>query len=58
MKSKSEKKLDEEFEKLGIKPRVYHFVGAKQHYTPFRAITVVTANNLLSWKTLDNIVRK
>lgn len=56
MKSKLEKKLDEEFERFGTKPKIYHFVEGNIHCTPFRAITVATVDNLLSWKRLDEII--
>ena len=38
MKSKLEKVLDEEFERIGIKPHIYHFFGI----CPYNAITIAT----------------
>ena len=55
MKNKTEKKLDEEFERLGVKPRIYHFT---EGVVPFSAITIVV-NSMLSWnemkKMMDNL---
>ena len=45
MNSKTEKKLDEEFEKLEIMPRIYHFVGD----FPFGAVTIAIDNRKLGW---------
>ena len=53
MKSKTEKKLDEEFEKLGIKTRVYHFINIPL----FNAVTVVTPDNR-TYGDIKNIVLK
>ena len=51
MKSKEgkelEEELDKEFERLGIKPRVYHF----RDVAPFNAITVVT-DNIWNWNDI------
>ena len=41
MKSKTEEKLDKEFERIGVKPWIYHFVG---NVYPYRAITVAMGN--------------
>lgn len=41
MKSKTEQKLDAEFERMGVRPRIYHFAS----FTPlFNAITIVDIN--------------
>lgn len=40
MKSKIEEKLDKEFEELGIKPRIFHFVSGSLRY-PYAGITIV-----------------
>lgn len=38
MKSKIEEQLDSEFEKMGVRPRVYHFT---ENVEPFKAVTIV-----------------
>ncbi|MGB7532977.1 MAG: hypothetical protein WA977_08415 [Halobacteriota archaeon] len=43
MKSKTEKKLDEEFERLGIIPRIYHFRKLGMN---LNAITIATVSEL------------
>ena len=53
MKSKTEKKLDEEFEKLGIKTRVYHFMDIPL----FNAVTIVICDNR-SYGDIKSIVLK
>jgi len=63
MKSKVEEKLDKEFEKLGVKPRVYHFTKG---VAPFRAISIVEdcqlAGNKRGWnntrRALDNVFER
>lgn len=52
MKSKVEIKLDNEFEKLDIKPKIYHFT---EHVKPFTAITIVTADKQ-SWKDIRKMI--
>jgi len=52
MKLKIEKKLDEEFKKFGVKPRVYHFT---KNVEPFNAITVADIQNL-SWKDMFSMI--
>lgn len=41
MKSKTEIGLDKEFERMGVKPRIYHFI---ENTYPYRAVTVVMDN--------------
>ena len=41
MKSKIEEKLDKEFEKIGVKPWIYHFT---EDVYPYRAVTVAKSN--------------
>jgi len=53
MKSKVEKVLDEEFEAMEIKPRVYHFTGVTAKL--FGGITVVD-NSDLSWNGIHNVL--
>lgn len=48
MKSKTEIKLDKEFEKIGVKPRIYYFVGMY----PFGTVTVATDNPEHTWKDI------
>ena len=55
MKSKDEIEVDNEFDKLGIKPRVYHFT--KPIFT-FNAITIVTNDKNKSWKSIAEDIRK
>ena len=38
MKSKTEKKLDDEFKEMGVKPQIYHFI---ENVKPFKAITIL-----------------
>ena len=56
MKSKIEKKLDEEFELLGIRPRIYHF----RDLSLFNAITIATVSDIDEddfWSTFEDINR-
>ena len=53
MKSKIEKKLDEEFEKLGIRPRIYHF----RDIPLFNAVTIAIPNNR-TYEDIKNIILK
>lgn len=53
MKSKTEINLDKEFEKLGIRPRVYHFV---ENVYPYRAITVAMDSRELNTPLLWELV--
>jgi len=50
-RSKREKSLDAEFERMGVKPRVYHFT---KDVGPFRAITIVTEK--YTWATIRYIL--
>ena len=52
MKSKTEINLDKEFEKLGIRPLVYHFVGI----CPFNAITIVTNRKYITYERALEII--
>lgn len=52
MKSKIEERLDKEFEKMEIKPYIYHFVEGIE---PFAAITIVEAMRY-SWNNIKDIV--
>jgi hypothetical protein len=57
MKSKTEIKLDKEFENLGIKPRVYHFTDIPL----FNAVTVAIDNrkqaSINSWEGVADYMR-
>ena len=54
MKSKNEEKLEKEFKRLGVKPRVYHF----RDVYPFNSVTVVTENTKYSWEDIAEIIWK
>ena len=58
MKSKTEIKSDKEFEKLGVRPRVYHFTDG---ITPFTAITTAIApkppHRVRTWNEIEIIVK-
>lgn len=54
MKSKVEEELDKEFEKMGVKPRIYHFRDVYQ----FNGVTVVTENTKYSWKDIAEFIWK
>ena len=54
MKSKPEIKLDEEFERLGIKPRIYHFT---ERVVSFNAITIVTQFDI-TWDRMWELVKE
>ena len=65
MKSKVEERLDIEFEKLGVKPHVYHFTDDVE---PFNAITIVddcdvpVGGSKKSWsskrRVIDNVFER
>ena len=60
MKSKTEKKLDDEFEKLGVEPRIYHF--GSHNNAPLAIFTNITIaldphKLFLSWANLHKILR-
>ena len=60
MKTKTEKKLDEEFETLGVKPRIYHF--GSHNNTPLAIFTNITIaldphKLFLSWTEMHRILR-
>lgn len=49
MKNKTEIKLDKEFERMGVRPRIYHYMDV----SPFIAITIVTDNIDLDWNDIS-----
>ena len=53
MKSKIERELDEEFEKFGIRPQIYHF----RDIPLFNAVTVATPDTR-TWGDIANIILK
>jgi len=64
MKSKVEKQLDIEFEKMGVKPHVYHFTS---NVSPFNAVTIVDdkiplGGNKGAWSNIrgaiDNVFKR
>jgi len=59
MKNKTEKKLDEEFEQFGVKPRIYHFT---EGIAPFAAITIAEDCQLSNRDSmrvvLDNVFKR
>ena len=55
MKSKLEEDLDKEFEKLGMKLRVYHYT---EPYLSFNAITVVTNDKNTDWISIAEDIQK
>lgn len=60
MKTKTEKKLDEEFEMLGAKPRIYHF--GNHNNAPLAIFTNITIaldphKLFLSWTEMHKILR-
>lgn len=56
MKSKTEKKLDEEFERIGVKPNVYHFRDIYLEDTfRFTAITVAAMANCKKNNIINDI---
>ena len=57
MKSKIEKKLDGEFEKFGVKPKIYHFTVDDIPCLPFKAVSVITIDGR-SWKRLYEIIEE
>jgi len=56
MKSKIEIELDRKFERMGVRPKIYHFT---ENVYPFRAVTIATERNI-TWKEgrtlLDDII--
>lgn len=52
MKSKTEQKLDTEFERMGLRPRIYHFTT---NVTPFNAITIAHCGGY-SWSVMKGIL--
>lgn len=55
MKSKTEIILDKELEKLGIRPRIYHF---REHVVPFNAITVAVQTKKLDYKGIAGYMQE
>ena len=54
MKSKLEKQLDTEFEKMEIRPRVYHFT---KDVVPFVSVTIASVN-IRTKNGAKNLIRK
>lgn len=57
MKSKrksGEKELDKEFEKMGVKPRVYHFKDIRR----FGCVTIATEDTRYDWNDLVSFIWK
>ena len=54
-----EKQMDEEFEKLGVRPRVYHFrkYPSVTPY-PFNGVTVVTENPTYNWEIVAGFIKQ
>ncbi|MCK4731832.1 MAG: hypothetical protein KAT65_05165 [Methanophagales archaeon] len=55
MKSKLEIKIDNEFNNLGIKVRIYHFT---EPVFQINAITIVTNNKKWNWKRIADALRE
>lgn len=51
MKSKTEQKLDAEFERMGVRPRIYHFTTG---VAPFNAVTII--DNEQTWEGMEKHV--
>ena len=52
MKSKAEEKLDKAFERIGVKPLIYHFTDVYL----FRGVTVATDNHKYTWKDIKKYI--
>lgn len=56
MRSKIEEKLDKEFEKRGLKPKIYHFMGNDIVY-PYAGITIADVKHGTYEGTLKYVIR-
>lgn len=53
IKTKTEKKIDDEFKRLGVRPHIFHFT---KNVLPFRAITVADVQTQ-SWEEVFSMIK-